>query len=252
MRKHLTYANVVATLCLVLVVGGGVAYAANTVGSADVIDNSLASVDLKNNDVRNVDVRDESLTGADVADNSIASADIAANSVAGNDIKNDNVTGTDINESTLVLDDHFSATAASGSCNDDNHTGVSCASSSFELERPGRVLMNATGNWHTAALNDGTGPGSDADNPIAVNGACSLRIDGSSFSSSTRMGESSPDGPVHPSLSDGTLALTDLTDRMFAGTHTVDLFCSELDGDLDWTNLRLTAARVDGGTPTKR
>ena len=42
MPKHLTYANVVATLCLVLVVGGGVAYAAKTVGSADVIDNSLA------------------------------------------------------------------------------------------------------------------------------------------------------------------------------------------------------------------
>ena len=30
MRKHLTYANVMATLAVVLVVGGGAAYAAKT------------------------------------------------------------------------------------------------------------------------------------------------------------------------------------------------------------------------------
>jgi hypothetical protein len=58
----------------------GTAYAANTIGSSDVIDESLLSQDIKNNelgsaDVKNnadqsPDVRAESLTGADIADQS--------------------------------------------------------------------------------------------------------------------------------------------------------------------------------------
>src|SRR4051794_12599627 len=71
LRSHMTYANVISNLCLVLVLGGGAAYAADTIGSSDVIDNSLLSADLKNNQaVRSADVRDEALTGADVADQS--------------------------------------------------------------------------------------------------------------------------------------------------------------------------------------
>jgi hypothetical protein len=67
MRKHLTYANVAATLALVIAVAGGTAYAANTIGSSDVIDNSLQSVDVHNNNLRSVDVRNQSLTGVDVS-----------------------------------------------------------------------------------------------------------------------------------------------------------------------------------------
>ena len=57
-------------LALFLVIAGGTAYAADTIGSSDVIDNSLASVDLKNNQVRSADVQSEGLTGADIADQS--------------------------------------------------------------------------------------------------------------------------------------------------------------------------------------
>ena len=71
LRSRLTYANVTATLALMIAVAGGTAYAADTIGSSDVIDNSLLSADLKNNQaVRSPDVRDEALTGADVADQS--------------------------------------------------------------------------------------------------------------------------------------------------------------------------------------
>ena len=71
LRPHITYANVISTLCLILVLGGGAAYAANTIGSDDVIDNSLLSADLANNKaVRSGDVKAESLTGADIEDQS--------------------------------------------------------------------------------------------------------------------------------------------------------------------------------------
>lgn len=45
-RSRLTYANVVSTLCLFIVLGGG-AWAAAQIDSGDVKDNSLKSVDLK-------------------------------------------------------------------------------------------------------------------------------------------------------------------------------------------------------------
>ena len=58
-------------LALFLVIAGGTAYAADTIGSADVIDNSLLSADLKNNQaVKSADVANENLTGADIKDQS--------------------------------------------------------------------------------------------------------------------------------------------------------------------------------------
>ena len=50
-------------MSLFLVLTGGVAYAANTIGSDDVIDESLKSVDVKNGQLRSADVRDETLPG---------------------------------------------------------------------------------------------------------------------------------------------------------------------------------------------
>jgi hypothetical protein len=59
-------------LALFLVLTGGVAYAANTIGSSDVIDNSLRSIDLKNGaGVKGVDVVDDSLTGDDIIESSL-------------------------------------------------------------------------------------------------------------------------------------------------------------------------------------
>jgi hypothetical protein len=51
-----TYGNVAGTLAL-LIAMSGTAYAAASVGSADVIDDSLRSVDLKNGAVKQVDLK---------------------------------------------------------------------------------------------------------------------------------------------------------------------------------------------------
>ncbi len=72
-------------LVAIFIAIGGTAYAADTIGSEDVIDNSLRSVDLRNNDVRGSDVRLDSLTGDDVDESSLAevpSAERASNVLA--------------------------------------------------------------------------------------------------------------------------------------------------------------------------
>ena len=67
MPKHLTYANVTATLAVVLVVAGGTAYAANTVFSADIVNGEVKTADIGNNQVLTADVRNGNLNDEDIA-----------------------------------------------------------------------------------------------------------------------------------------------------------------------------------------
>ena len=53
-------------LALLLVLTGGVAYAANTVGSSDIIDESILSQDLKNSEVGSADLKNNAVQGVDV------------------------------------------------------------------------------------------------------------------------------------------------------------------------------------------
>jgi hypothetical protein len=64
-RRHLTYANVVSTLCLFILLGG-VGYAASKIGASDIKKNAVRSRHIKNGQVRGQDVANDSLTGRDV------------------------------------------------------------------------------------------------------------------------------------------------------------------------------------------
>ena len=129
LRSHLTYANVMATLAVFLVLGGGSAVAlsgSNTVFSDDIVNGEVKTADLAtgaatnpklaSGAVNSPKVVDNSLTGVDVADTDslrspeiggLVGADIAANSLTGAQVNdgtlfNDNsLTGADIDESTL-------------------------------------------------------------------------------------------------------------------------------------------------------
>jgi hypothetical protein len=64
LRHHLTYANVVSSLCLFILLGGS-AYAATTIGSKQIKNNSILGKDIKNNTVAGKDVKNKSLTSSD-------------------------------------------------------------------------------------------------------------------------------------------------------------------------------------------
>jgi hypothetical protein len=64
LRRHLTYANVVSSLCLFVLLGGS-AFAAAKIGSGQIKDNSIKSKDIKNNTVAGKDVHNGSLTAGD-------------------------------------------------------------------------------------------------------------------------------------------------------------------------------------------
>ena len=69
-------------LALFLVIAGGTAYAANTIGSSDIIDGQVKSVDIGNNQVQSVDVRDDTLSGG-----GLSAEDLRPGSVANDEIR---------------------------------------------------------------------------------------------------------------------------------------------------------------------
>jgi hypothetical protein len=101
LRSRLTYANVVSTICLCLVVGGGSAYAANTVFSADIVDGEVKNSDLAANSVTGGKVADGQVKNADLSIGASSSNTIADGGIQGVDVKGNTLAGAQINESTL-------------------------------------------------------------------------------------------------------------------------------------------------------
>lgn len=88
-RAHLTYANVIATLALFLVLSGGTAVAlkgSNTVFSDDIVDNQVGSADVRN----------DSLSGG-----GLTAADLRPDSVGSSEVKQNSLTGANVDESRL-------------------------------------------------------------------------------------------------------------------------------------------------------
>ncbi len=80
-RKRLTYANVMSSIAVFLVLGGATALAAsqlgkNTVGSKQLKKNSVTSAKIKNKAVTTSKIADKAVTGAQVADGSLTGTDI--------------------------------------------------------------------------------------------------------------------------------------------------------------------------------
>jgi len=90
-RRHLSYANVVATLALVLSVGGGVAVAADTVFSEDIVDGEVKVADIANNAVRTTHIGTGQVLSADLATDAVGSAEIAPDAIHPSDLAHDSV-----------------------------------------------------------------------------------------------------------------------------------------------------------------
>jgi hypothetical protein len=106
LRGHLTYANVMATVAVFLVLAGGSAWATHEViNGSDVVDGSLTGADIFNNTISGADITNGSLTGADVFDNTIGSGDITNGSLTGADIANESIGAADIGSQQVGPDE---------------------------------------------------------------------------------------------------------------------------------------------------
>ncbi len=91
-RSKLTYANVMSTLAVFLLLGGGAAFAASKLGK-----NSVGTKQIKNNAVTAAKIKKNSVTTAKIKAGSVTSSQIQSGAVSGSSIAANTVTGANIN-----------------------------------------------------------------------------------------------------------------------------------------------------------
>lgn len=185
-RRHLSYANVVATLALSVAIGGTGAYAAGLIGSGDVANNSLRSKDLKNRKaVKAVDVRRDGLTGKELRERTFDAAEFAP--LAGDQ----------------------------GSCDPADATFVDCAETTINLKSAARVMVIATGEFHSEGA--------------AASLTCRIAVDGVNSQAGASPGEETTDN-TSLIATDG-LSATLVSDQLPQGQHQLALRCSQPSDD---------------------
>jgi hypothetical protein len=128
-RRHLTYANVISTLCLFLLLGGGTAVAlsgSNTVFSDDIVNNQVRSADVRDDTLNNgglqagdlgpgsvgnsevaigaitsKGVLDESLVALDLAPDSVGSSEVAANALGSGEVIDGSLGAADLGNDSV-------------------------------------------------------------------------------------------------------------------------------------------------------
>lgn len=106
LSAKLTYSNVVSTLCLFLLVGGGTAFAAtslgkNSVGSKQLKKNAVTAAKLKSNAVTSAKIKNGAVSGAKIGAGAVSGGNIAAGTITGEKLAANSVTGDKINLATL-------------------------------------------------------------------------------------------------------------------------------------------------------
>lgn len=79
-RKRLTYANVMSSIAVFLVLGGA-AYAAHKIGSNEIKGNAITTGKIKKEAVTSTKIKNNAVTGAKVKDGSLTGSDINASTI---------------------------------------------------------------------------------------------------------------------------------------------------------------------------
>ena len=255
--------NHLALLCLFLIVGGSTAYAANTIGSSDVIDNSLLSADLKNNNVRGADIATGSIAETDLATNAVpadggtgtdGSTKLATNSVDWQEIAGSAVRGVQVDDGSLtgvdIKDDSLTeADIAAGA-----FPKASAVAAQANLATPKVLPWNLNPDKSLQVMMTRTVNATHASNDLVISNTsnfsgttgsvygCRLGIDTApregnfnwlSLNNARFLGESSADYEVNP---------VGFANNIPSGTHEVALICS--------TNNSTSQVKFHGGDMT--
>jgi hypothetical protein len=192
-RRHLTYANVMATVAVFLALGGGAwALARNSVGSGGIKNDSIRSKDIHNQTIRARDVRRNSLRGGQINEGSLDASAFTRGTSAG---------GPDCDPSTLPF--------------------IACATAHLRLPRRAGALLIATGEEESVG-----GP-AEAQCRLLVDG---LTISGPTVEPDIHPGEAVSDNTDATATNGFTLAA--ISDRLARGGHDFYLSCDQRSGNV--------------------
>ena len=167
LRRRLTFANVCSFIALVFALGTGGAYAANTIGSDDIIDESIQSVDIKNGQVKTADLNTSAVTSPKIANAAVANSNIATGAIDSNSVLDESLTSSDLATDSVGATEVADASIDSGEIVDNSLFAADLAPNSVGASE---IAANGVGASEVAneslTLSDIAG--------AATNGAISL------------------------------------------------------------------------------
>ena len=206
-RSHLSYANVISSLALFIVLTGGTAVALTGT-------NTVQSDDLG--------------PGAQVK-----APDVAANAVNGADIVDNSLSGTDVNESSLgrvpsALLGGFGRSNGGQFCNPESATFIPCAVVTLDLPKQARLLLVAQAK---AIFDDSS--------ENAGNGFCRIGTDAGNLpETQTRVDIDMSTNETE------NLSLVGVTGPFPPGQHSFRIACSEFFGGIYFLDVGISAVAI--------
>jgi hypothetical protein len=129
LRSQLSYANVAATLALVIAVGGGTAYAAKRIRAKQIAYHAVKAPKVDFNAITTSKVRNGSLSGKDLRDGSVTSGDVRNGTLRSDDFAADQLPpGPKGDPGAPATELHGTVTAAGVLANGGGVTAVSAGS----------------------------------------------------------------------------------------------------------------------------
>ena len=104
-RPHLSFANVCSFLALMIALGTGSAYAANTVFSSDIVDGEVTTPDLAADAVNSARIANGQVQVADIGQGAVATDELANNQVKATDIGDGEVKSAEIANGQVTADE---------------------------------------------------------------------------------------------------------------------------------------------------
>src|SRR3954453_328351 len=187
-RSRLTYANVVSSIALFAALGTGGPYAADTIGSSDVIDESLLSQDIKDGEVKTSDLRNSSVTSLKINNGSVLTSEIGANAVDRSKIRDGNVFTNDLADGAVSNSKLTDGAVTSAKVLDDNQVGGGLAAADLAIDSVGTSEIQTDGVGATEVQNDSIDSGEIVDFGLSNQDIgvlfAQVNADGTVFSSS--------------------------------------------------------------------
>jgi hypothetical protein len=121
-RPQLSYANVTATLALVVATSTGGAYAAATIGSAQIKDDAVKSRHIASNNVKTPDLKDGAVTEGKLADGSVTTGKLADGSVTEGKLGDGSVTTGKLGDGSVTTGKLGDGSVATGKLGDGSVT----------------------------------------------------------------------------------------------------------------------------------
>jgi len=156
LRKRLTYANVMSTLSVFLILGGATAFAASKIGTKDIQANAVTSGKIAKEAVVAGKIKANAVTSAKVANGAITSSKLGAGSVlnaalgegavSNAKIGNDAVTTPKIGGAAVTTEKINTAAVTTGKIASGAVTGAQFGKTSFVLGSQVSAAANSTSN----------------------------------------------------------------------------------------------------------